>query len=110
MYPFERFLYHLKKKMSNTAHVEASICEAYLSEERSNFAEHYFQSHVPSKLRRPSRNNDVFEDSDNVISIFNHPGRSSGKEKTRWMTNEKEYHAAHTYVLLNCLEVDYYIE
>ncbi|KAL0416939.1 UNVERIFIED_CONTAM: hypothetical protein Slati_3525800 [Sesamum latifolium] len=33
MYPFERFLRELKKKVKNKAHVEASIVEAYIIEE-----------------------------------------------------------------------------
>ncbi|KAL0348004.1 UNVERIFIED_CONTAM: hypothetical protein Sangu_1028200 [Sesamum angustifolium] len=32
MYPFERFLRELKKKVKNEAHVEASIVEAYIVE------------------------------------------------------------------------------
>ncbi|EOY21328.1 Transposase tnp2 [Theobroma cacao] len=36
MYPFERFLQHLKK-VKNRALVEGSICEAYIIEEISSF-------------------------------------------------------------------------
>nr|GMD76472.1 uncharacterized protein LOC109190933 [Ipomoea batatas] len=38
------------------------------------------------------------------MSIFNRPGRSMGKRKTRYLSAE-EYFAAHQYVLLNCEEV-----
>ncbi|XP_052117681.1 uncharacterized protein LOC110281750 [Arachis duranensis] len=42
MYPFERFLHHLKKKVKNKTHVEGSIVESYLIEEISYFCEYYF--------------------------------------------------------------------
>ncbi|XP_056158503.1 uncharacterized protein LOC130134826 [Syzygium oleosum] len=46
MYPFERFLYHLKKKVKNKACVEASICNAYIVEEVTTFASYYFKPHM----------------------------------------------------------------
>ncbi|GKD63878.1 transposon-like protein, partial [Tanacetum coccineum] len=58
MYPFERYLYHLKKKVKNKARVESSICEAYIMEEISNFCTHYFESHVETNSRRVGRNDD----------------------------------------------------
>nr|GEV86446.1 hypothetical protein [Tanacetum cinerariifolium] len=56
MYPFERYLYHLKKKVKNKARVESS--EAYIMEEISNFYTHYFESHVETISRRVGRNDD----------------------------------------------------
>jgi len=38
MYPFERCMLYLKRKVRNKAKVEGSICEAYVLEEISNFA------------------------------------------------------------------------
>ncbi|KAL0374152.1 UNVERIFIED_CONTAM: hypothetical protein Sradi_3330900 [Sesamum radiatum] len=49
MYPFERFLCNLKKKVKNKAAVEASICEAYIVEEISTFTTHYFEPDVICK-------------------------------------------------------------
>ncbi|XP_019266148.1 PREDICTED: uncharacterized protein LOC109243643 [Nicotiana attenuata] len=43
-----------------------------------------------------------------MLSIFKHAGRSFGKKKPRRL-DDKEYHAARTYVLLNCDEVKPYI-
>ncbi|KAL0325043.1 UNVERIFIED_CONTAM: hypothetical protein Sradi_5073600 [Sesamum radiatum] len=59
MYPFERFLRELKKKVKNKAHVEASIVEAYIVEEIGWFTSHYFEPHVTCKRRRLSRNDDL---------------------------------------------------
>jgi hypothetical protein len=58
MYPFERYLYHLKKKVKNKARVESSIVEAYIMEEISNFCSHYFEPHVQTNSKRVGRNDD----------------------------------------------------
>nr|GMD96778.1 uncharacterized protein LOC109190933 [Ipomoea batatas] len=46
MYPFERFINHLKSKMKNKRYVEGSICDAYLIEETTYFTSFYFEDHV----------------------------------------------------------------
>ncbi|XP_057248084.1 uncharacterized protein LOC130590131 [Beta vulgaris subsp. vulgaris] len=56
MYPFERFLNHLKRKIGNKARVEGSICNAYLCEEIANFCSNYFQQGVDTKTRDLGRN------------------------------------------------------
>ena len=38
-----------------------------------------------------------------MLSIFN-------RAKSRYYSDDQEYHAAHTYILLNCEEVKPYIE
>nr|GEW63825.1 hypothetical protein [Tanacetum cinerariifolium] len=76
MYPFERYLYHLKKKVKNKARVESSICEAYIMEEISNFYSHYFEPHVltnSTSVKRNDNGSNVNERED-VLSIFKHPG------------------------------------
>ncbi|KAL0355386.1 UNVERIFIED_CONTAM: hypothetical protein Sradi_3985500 [Sesamum radiatum] len=52
------FLHTLKNKVKNKAVVESSICEAYIVEEISTFATHYFEPDVICKRRRPGRNDD----------------------------------------------------
>nr|GMC60688.1 uncharacterized protein LOC109190933 [Ipomoea batatas] len=107
MYPFERFLNHLKSKMKNKRYVEGSIADAYMLEESTHFASIYFDDDVQSIRTRIGRNlNDGGIDPNLPItlSIFNRPGRSMGKRKTRYLSAE-EYFAAHQYVLLNCEEV-----
>jgi hypothetical protein len=47
-----RYLFHLKKKVKNKAHVEASICEAYIVEEISTFISYYFEPHLRTKINR----------------------------------------------------------
>ncbi|CAH9084404.1 unnamed protein product [Cuscuta epithymum] len=111
MYMFERFLGRLKKKITNKAHIEASICSAYIDEELSTFASYYFESSIRSKRIRPSRN-DVGASSSTTsmsFSIFNHPGRAHGKSTLRYIVGE-ELKVAYTYILLNCAEVRPYYE
>ncbi|KAK1398848.1 hypothetical protein POM88_008711 [Heracleum sosnowskyi] len=69
----------------------------------------YFPDEVLTKANRVSRN----DDGGNVelngrLSVFGLCGRAYGKEK-RIFLSEKELHAAHTYILLNCEEIDEYV-
>ncbi|CAH9051019.1 unnamed protein product, partial [Cuscuta europaea] len=59
MYRFERFLGDLKKKATNKAHIEASICQAYIQQETSTFSSFYFEREVITKRKRPARNDDI---------------------------------------------------
>jgi len=44
MYPFERYMDHLKKKVKNKAKVEGSIVEQYINKEISTFATYYSET------------------------------------------------------------------
>ncbi|XP_013594978.1 PREDICTED: uncharacterized protein LOC106303189 [Brassica oleracea var. oleracea] len=106
MYPFERYMYHLKKKIKNKAKVEGSIVEQYVNEEISTFCSHYFESHIKTKSRTEDRHYDGGDDQythqlGDVPDMFYQHGRSSGKAKDIWLQT-KDFHHAHTYVLLNC--------
>jgi hypothetical protein len=69
-------LFNLKKKVKNKAHVEASICEAYIVEEISTFISYYFKPHLRSRINRVSRHDDGGEvPSNENLSIFSNPGR-----------------------------------
>ncbi|KAL0401501.1 UNVERIFIED_CONTAM: hypothetical protein Slati_4180000 [Sesamum latifolium] len=94
-----------------SAHVEASIVEAYLVEEISIFTSQYFEPHVLCKRRRPSRNEDLAMNEDTRIqqSIFNFPGRGSGASNKRWLSGS-EHHIIETYILTNCEVVTPYYE
>nr|XP_017219141.1 PREDICTED: uncharacterized protein LOC108196387 isoform X2 [Daucus carota subsp. sativus] len=111
MYPFERFLRHLKNNIKNKARVEGSMCNAYLVEEASTFCSHYFEQHVQTKHRKVPRNDSSGggENFEGNFSIFSHPGRASGCANVRYL-DDREYMAAHNYVLLNCPEVAPYTE
>ncbi|KAL0314988.1 UNVERIFIED_CONTAM: hypothetical protein Scaly_2900000 [Sesamum calycinum] len=84
MYPFERFLPELKKKVKNKAFVEASIVEVYIVEEIGMCTSQYFESFMQSKRSMPRRNDECTSNSDGFqVSIFNYPGRASGALKER---------------------------
>ncbi|GJR19180.1 transposon-like protein [Tanacetum coccineum] len=106
MYPFERYSYHLKKKVKNKARVKSSISDAYIMEEILNFYTHYFKSHVQTNLRKVGRNDD--KGSVNLkgtsLSVFNYRGRPSGTCK-RCYLDDDEYDVATFYVLHNCEEI-----
>ncbi|XP_057548135.1 uncharacterized protein LOC130826571 [Amaranthus tricolor] len=110
MYPFERYLRHLKLNVRNKAHVEASICNAYLTEEASHFVSHYFEPHVRCRVRDLPRNNDGSYNNivTGVFTIFSHPIRFHGKGLA-YILDERDYEIAHRYVLMNCPEVDVFI-
>nr|GMD48734.1 uncharacterized protein LOC109185082 [Ipomoea batatas] len=107
MYPFERFINHLKSKMKNKRYVEGSICDAYLVEETTHFASFYFEDNVQSRRTQIGQNlNDGGIDTSlpTTLSVFNRPGRPIGVKGQRYL-NTKERFAAHQYILLNCEEV-----
>ncbi|XP_021768904.1 uncharacterized protein LOC110733203 isoform X3 [Chenopodium quinoa] len=102
MYPFERFLNHLKKKIGNKARVEGSICKAYLAEEISNLGSYYFQPHVDTKSRDLGRNVVVDDDLDSTIPELFQFSKGRGKGVQTRFLDSKEVKHAHHYVLSNC--------
>lgn len=113
MYPFERFLGSLKRKLSNRARVEASIAEAVVIDEIVAFASNYHSEEVQKSLSKRGRNYDggYPEPNDDCISVFKFPGRFiSKKPYMRRTLSQTEFEAARLFVLLNCDEVDEYIK
>ena len=85
--------------------MEGSICEAYIVEEMSFFANHFFEKDVLHyKRMRVGRNEEGVDMNISSCSIFNYPGRGQGRMVERWLSG-KELHATHTYILRNCEEV-----
>ncbi|XP_050238000.1 uncharacterized protein LOC126687481 [Mercurialis annua] len=110
MYPFERYLRKLKKKVSNKSRVEGSISSGYLMEETAKFASFYFTDGDPTLPCRLQRN-EVFDtdmdDDVDRLSIFRTVGEPIGACRKRHL-DEYEYVAARSYVLLNCAEIEPY--
>ncbi|XP_057739900.1 uncharacterized protein LOC130957009 [Arachis stenosperma] len=110
MYPFERCMLYLKRKVRNKARVEGSICEAYILEEISNFTSMYFESTVHTRRTQVPRNDDGGSNMDeNHLSIFRYPCLSIGRGSKKYLTDE-ELHIAHTYILVNCEEIEPYLQ
>lgn len=105
MYPFERFMKHLKGKAKNLAKVEGSIVAGSLTEETSHFTSYYFAPKVRTRKRAPRRYDDggvAPTYGVEVPDIFCQIGRAGGKSKHVWWFSEEDTHSAHTYILLNC--------
>ncbi|XP_074355949.1 uncharacterized protein LOC141695614 [Apium graveolens] len=106
MYPFERLMGMLKRAVKNRACVEGSICEAYSFNEISMFVSDYFPDEVLTKANRVPRNNDGGNiELNGRLSVFGLLDRAYGKGRHIFLS-EKDVHAAHTYILLNCEEID----
>jgi len=73
-----------QEKIKNKAHVEASICEAYIVEEISTFISYYFKPHMRTRINRVPRHDDGSEvpSSENLL-IFSNPGRPTPKNAVR---------------------------
>jgi hypothetical protein len=103
-------LFNLKKKVKNKAHVEASICEAYIVEEISTFISYYFESHLRTRINRVPRHDDGGK-VHSSLSIFFNPGQPTPKNVVRGRyLSEIEFRQAHNYVLFNCDELRPFIK
>ena len=87
----------MKLKVTNTARVEGLICNAHLVEAASIFCSRYFEPHVNTKTRKVPRNDNggEMESYKGNLFIFTYLGRSYGRGKLRWLTDE-EYYVART--------------
>jgi len=97
-----RYLFNLKKKVKNKAHVEASICEAYIVEEISTFISHYFELHLRTRINRVPRHDDGGEvHSSGNLSRFSNPRGPTPKNAVRGRYLSKiEFRQAHNYVIM----------
>lgn len=107
MYPFERYMYHLKKKVKNKARIGGSIVAQCLNEEIS---------YVTSNHLAPSKVQDHVEDVNEIRFTYKYPdvpimfhqvGRISGQSRRGWL-NDEDYNIIQTFLLLNCQEFEPY--
>jgi len=100
-------LFNLKKNVKNKAHIEASICEAYIVEEISTFILYYFEPHLRTRINRVPRHDDSGEvPSSGNLSIFSNHGQATRKNVVRGRYfSEIEFRQVHNYVLFNCDEL-----
>lgn len=87
-------------RVTNKARVEGSIVEATIVKEISTFCSHYFEEKPRNGKQRVTKSNPNL----GGLSIFDNPGRARGKEN-RIVLDDKDYKAAHYYVLHNCPEI-----
>jgi len=106
-YPIERCLKTIRKKCRNKCKIEASIAEAYILEEVSNFTTTYYGDKLPSVHNPPPRYNDG--DNESNLSIFRGQLGSASGSTTKTLTHEEWRHIM-LYVLTNLEEVTPYME
>ena len=103
-YPIERCLKTLHKKCRNKAKIEASIVEAYILEEVSNFIEKYYSEKLSSVYNPPPR----YNAGENDLSLFQGQLGSASASTTKQLKNE-EWRSIMLYVLTNLVEVQPFI-
>ena len=82
--------------MKNKAHLEGSICEAYLAQETTTFCFYYFnQDSMTDKT-------DATNNQRNVLSIFKSASKAVGKCFSRYLS-DKEMKAATLNILIDLL-------
>ncbi|PNX55394.1 hypothetical protein L195_g049023, partial [Trifolium pratense] len=108
MYPFERFMGDSKRSVKNKAKVEGSIVACYLHRETIHFCSHYFKDSLSGRHGRNETGSESFVHP-LTLSVFNLPGRQSGYEKVCF-PGERVLKSAHVHVLINCTEVQPYLE
>ncbi|KAJ8632923.1 hypothetical protein MRB53_026259 [Persea americana] len=92
------------------------ICSKTLNEKDMSILEkniieitYYFPDEVLTKANRVLRHDDGGNvELNGQLSVFGLPGRAYGKGK-RIFLSEQELHAAHTYILFNCEEIDDFV-
>jgi len=96
-------LFNLKKKVKSKAHIEASICEAYIVKEIPTFISYYFEPYLRTSINRVPLHDEGGEvPSSGNLSIFYNPGRPIPKNvvKERYLL-EIKFRQAHNYVIFN---------
>ena len=106
-YPIERCLKVLRTKCGNKCKIEASMAEAYILEEVSNFTTKYYADNLPS-VHNPLPRYNVGEDELN-LSIFQEHLRSSFGVSHKKLTHV-EWRKIMLYVLTNLSEVEPYMQ
>lgn len=89
-----------RMRVTNKARVEGSIVEATIAKEIGTFSARYFAERSNISQEGVGTSNRLTRQ----LSIFDTPGRTIGKGKRKPL-DDKDWDAAHTYVILNCPEI-----
>jgi len=110
MYSFERFLKWLKQKAKNKSKLESSMAIAYLICEIQTFGFDYFDTNLLSTNSTIRRNKVSYKHGPpTTFIVFQMKGTPFGKCHKSYLT-QVEYNAAHLHILLNCNEVQSYLQ
>ena len=104
-------MFYLKKKVTNKAKVEGSICDTYLTDEITNFASYYFGDDVQTIWNRVPMNNDGgLKSLDRQLSIFSYSGKKLSRRSYKRQLSLAQMKIAHNYICFNCEELKPYLE
>jgi len=106
-YSIERQQKILRTKCKNKCKIEASIAEAYILDEVSNYTTKYYGETLPSVHNPPTRYNEGENETD--ISLFKGQLGSASGATPKALVNE-ELRTIMMYVLTNLVEVEPYIQ
>jgi hypothetical protein len=106
-YPIERCLKVIRKKCRNKARIVASMAEAFILEEVSNFTTSYYKDSLPS-MHNPIPRYNTDERSSNLSIFKGQLGRASASS-TKTLRND-EWCTIMLYALLNLDEVNPYVQ
>nr|KYP57991.1 hypothetical protein KK1_004279 [Cajanus cajan] len=101
------FLGKLKKFVRNKAQPEGSIVEGWMSEELLTFCSRYLDNEIETRFNRGGRVHD--DPIQSSSCLFPNVGKPIGGS-TYFTLTPKEWLQAHRHVLVNCEEVDKFIE
>ena len=105
----EREMKKLRGNCGNKCKIEASMAEACLNEEVSNFTTRYYHANIPTNHNPVLRYNVANPEDVPKLSIFiGLGGKSSGTKK--FIMNKLERDMISSYILLSMVEVKPYIE
>ena len=105
-YSIERFQKVLRAKYKNKCKIEASIAEAYILEEVSNFTTKYYADNLPS-VHNPPPHYNAGEDESSLSIFRGQLGSASGA--THKTLKHEEWCTIMLYVLTNLSEVEPYM-
>ena len=105
-YMIERCLKILRKKCRNKAKIEASVAEAFILEEVSNFTTTYYKDSLPSVHNPPPRYN--ADESSSNLNLFKGQLGKASAPGIKTLRND-EWRIIMHYVLLNLDEVKPYV-
>ena len=105
-YSIERCQKVLRTKCKNKCKIEASIAEAYILEEVSNFTTKYYADNLPS-VHNPLPRDNAGEDESNLSIFRGQLGSTSGA--TNKTLKHEEWRTIMLYVLTNLSKVESYM-
>jgi len=106
-YPIERCLKVLRKKCRNKCKIEASMAEAFVLEEVTNFTQAYYGDKLPSVHNRPPRYN--AGENESKLSLFQ--GQlGSASDATSLLLKNKDWLTIIIYVFTNLTEMEPYMQ